>query len=193
MHYKGYVTFGNYLNFTNQIFVEVESSSTVLIESNFSFFVYMVPCNIIFCLFFKTLFKILSRFPIKKYLKRYKYFKTMVIKVLLLENVSYFVFVSLNHIHLSFHFLFGDKLNLIFTLLYLFAIFFLTFTFYWMGMKHCRKFSKFFMENIRPLKKSVLFLTCSKMIIKFIRGSIFCLLFDFPSPQIISLIILKIL
>lgn len=144
--YKGRLNISEYSNYTTLIFLTNEGSSSVLLISTFSFFVYTIPQNILFCLILYGIFHILKNYRISQRIRKFHFLKTVIIIVIFQENLCFLVFICFSHIQHPFSFNFADKLSLTFTVLFLFGCFFFTFAFYFLVFRYLGKKSSYFTE-----------------------------------------------
>lgn len=109
-HYKSYLSLSSYFPYTNGKFVEVEGASSALLDSNFTYFVYTVPQNILFCLSLMLMFYLLKNYRISKVVRKFYFIKTALGVALLEMNLAYFTFVCFTHLNQSFSFCLWNKL-----------------------------------------------------------------------------------
>ena len=144
--YRDRLGLSDYVEYTVPRFVEVEGSSSVLIDSNFSFFVYTVPQNVLFCLLMFLLFHLVRHFRIRKFVKKFYFIKTVFAIAMLEENLGYFVFVCFSHLAHSFSFNFADKFSLGLTVAVLFSLLIFALCFYLLISQYLRKRATHFSE-----------------------------------------------
>lgn len=142
--YKDRLGLSDYVEYTVTRFVEVEGTSSVLIDSNFSFFVYTVPQNVLFCLFMFLIFHLVKRSRIRKFVKKFYFIKTVFAIAMLEENLGYFVFVCFSHLGHSFSFKLADKFSLGFTVILLFSLLIFVLCFYLLISEYLRKRATYF-------------------------------------------------
>ena len=147
---KSSLLISDYKPYSMQKFVKVEGAASVLLDSNFTFFIYTLPQNIIFCATCYFLFHLLRKYGIRasKYFKKFYFLKTTLAVVLLEGNLAYFMFVCFLHLQVAFSFNLADKLSLSFTILLLFALVSFCFCFYLMLFRYLGKRASKFTENI---------------------------------------------
>lgn len=166
-------------------FVEVEGTSSVLLDSNFTFFIYTVPQNIIFCVILFFLFRILRKHRFK-FLKKFYFLKSNLTVALLEENLVYFVFVCFSQLQEAFDFSLADKISLIFTILFFFALTLFTFCFYLMLFRYLDERDRFFSEYTCKESASFWYRTFS-LCRNFLRATIFCFFHNHYSIQLLML------
>ena len=108
----------------------------MFIDANFTFFVYTLPQNVLFCVCLYLLFRVVRKYKIRKYIRKFYFLKTVLAMVLLEENLDYFVFVCFSHLQNSFSFKISDKLASIFTILFLCGLILFTCCFYMLTSKY---------------------------------------------------------
>ena len=64
-------------------FVTIEGSSSVVIDSNYPFFVYAIPQNILTCLLFLGIFRFFRKYASSKHLRKFLYFKSVLAQLLI--------------------------------------------------------------------------------------------------------------
>lgn len=62
--YSNSLPLSNYTEYTQDKFAKIEGSESVLVTSNFAFFLYSIPQNIVVCFLLYALFVMLSRYKI---------------------------------------------------------------------------------------------------------------------------------
>lgn len=122
-----------------------------------------------------------KKFKLGKYFRGFYFIKTMLIKVLILDNVSYFTFVCFNQlINNSFFFRSIDKFFFLVTLIFLFLLLFASFNFYWMIRYFQQNASKTFFEELKITNLSCFVLTSNRNVLKLFRGATHALMFHLP-------------
>lgn len=79
---KTFVPMSNYASFTDEKFLGNEDSSSVLLDSNFPFFLFFAPQAIAICLFQYALYLLLKKSKIGKWLRPSYFVKTSVAQFL---------------------------------------------------------------------------------------------------------------
>ena len=82
----------DYKSYSVPRFVEVEATSSVFIDSNFAYFIYTAPQNVLFCLLLWYVFYLTQSFRISRHVRKFYFIKTVLVLALLEENLSYFAF-----------------------------------------------------------------------------------------------------
>lgn len=118
----------------------------MLLDSNFSFFVYTVPQNILFCFSLYLLFHLTKQYRISKCVRRFYFIKTVFAIAMLEENLGYFVFVCFSHLGHSFSFKFADKVSILLSVFLLFCLVVFALCFYLLVAKYLRKKAVYFTE-----------------------------------------------
>lgn len=144
--YKNELKISDYRQYSMQRFVQVEGYSSVLIDSNFTFFIYVVPQNALFCLILCLIFQLFRNYEISKYIRKFCFINSVLAVALLESSLSYFIFVCLSHLQHSFSFNLVDKLSLSFTVIFLFSLFLFSFSFYILIFKYLGKQASLFNE-----------------------------------------------
>lgn len=142
--YKNWLGLSNYKKYSAPRFVEVEGTSSVFLDSNFAFFIYTVPQNILFCLTVYLFFHLLHKYRMSKYIRKFYFIKTVLAIAFLQENLAYFIFVCFSNLGHPFSFRLADKLSLSFTVISLFALLFFAFCFYLLIYKYLGKRASYF-------------------------------------------------
>ena len=93
-----------------------------MIRAAFPFFVYTIPENILLGLVLYFLFIILSKYKASQSIRKFYFFKTSLLQTLIEGNVAYFVYVCFGHLSTSFSFRFFDKMSLVLTVFFLWAV-----------------------------------------------------------------------
>lgn len=170
----------------------MEGTSSVLVDSNFSFFVYTVPQNILLSFGFYILFYFSRQSKISKYIRKFYFLKTTLVIVLLEGNLNYLVFVCFSHLRQAFSFNVADRLSLIFTSLFLFALVHFSLVFYILVFKYLGKNAGLFSDFAYRESASFWHKT-STLMRNFLRGVIFCFLEHHYTTQLIMLSIIEII
>ena len=144
--YKSELPISDYRQYSARRFVQVEGNSSVLIDSNFAFFLYTVPQNVLFCLCVCLLFHLLRNHRVSLYFRKFCFVKTTLAVALLESSLGYFIFVCLSHLQHSFSFNLADKLSLSLTVVFLFGLFLFSFSFYILVFKYLGKQASCFNE-----------------------------------------------
>lgn len=82
--YSNSLPLSNYTEYTQDKFAKIEGSESVLVTSNFAFFLYSIPQNIVVCFLLYALFVMLSRYKISTELRCFYFFKTVLMQKLVL-------------------------------------------------------------------------------------------------------------
>ena len=125
--------------------------------------------------------------------RRYYFFKSVLLQSLLEGNLPYFVYLSFSHLNHAFSFTFFDKLSLIFTLLFLIVVLLFSIAFYLMIGKSLKKTSCYFIYCLYRCASAFKFLTVNNLIRGFLRGSIHFFLHNYYGYQIASLCAVELL
>lgn len=190
--YGEYLPISEYKPWNRQRFVEIEKSSSVLIKAVFPFFIYVVPLNIVACLAMYFLFQFLRKYKVSIYLLKFYFIKTVLLQSLLEGNVAYFSFVCFGHIETSFSFKFGDKISLLFMMVFLWIIIIFSFTFYPLIGRYLEKRSSSFIQSIRGCNSGLFFISMRQLIRNFIRGAVFYFLYQYYAVELILLIVIEV-
>ena len=126
----------------------MEGTSSVLIDSSFAFFIYVVPQSILFCVSLCLIFHLLRNYRISKYIRKFCFLSSTLAVAILESSLGYFIFVCLSHVLQSFSFKLVDKLSLSFTVIFLFSLFLFSFSFYILVFKYLGKQASYFNEFI---------------------------------------------
>ena len=102
--YSDRLCISDYRPFTREKFVQIEGSSYVVIKAVFSYFVYIVPLNILLCLLLYLFYLALRKNPISRYFRRFNFCKTTLMQTLIEGNVVYFTYVCFGHLQTAFNF-----------------------------------------------------------------------------------------
>lgn len=162
-----------YSNFTRPRFVEIEGSSAVLLEACFAFFVYTLPLTLACCLALYFLFLQLRQYKISQFLRKYFFIKATLFQTLLEGSVSYFVYVCLGNLELSFSFKFGDRLSLLFAVLFFWAVLLFSFAFYLLLGHYLRKRACYFIFCMYRSYEGHFYLTLRNLVRNLGRGAVF--------------------
>lgn len=171
--YNNYLPISDYMPYSREKFVQIEGTSSVLIKAAFPYYLYSVPENVLICLLFYFLYIILQKWRISRYIKSFYFIKTVLLQTLLEGNIAYFTYVCFGHLTTSFHFKYGDKLSLIFTVVFLFMILLFSISFYPLMGHYLKKKSKIFISCHPPTNSGYLFLSIKNSMRNFLRGSVF--------------------
>ena len=142
--YKNFLSLANYKFYSVEKFVQVEGASSTLLDSNFTFFIYTVPINILFCGLLYLIFYILHDGKFSKHLRKFYFIKSALGVALLESNLAYFIFVCLMNLNQSFSFNWGNKIEFVFTILFLLSLLLFTFCSYLLIFKYLGKQAIYF-------------------------------------------------
>lgn len=173
--YKNLMLKSDYKPFSKKNFVKIEGTSSVLLDSNFAFFIYTVPQNILLCSGLYFLFILLQKWKVSKYIRKYCFFKTTLIVISLESNLAYFVYICFLNLQNAFSFNLVDKISLSFTVIFLFVLFILGLTFSMLIFKYLGKQASYF--NDSAYRESASFVYRSVTLIRnILRGVIYSFL-----------------
>lgn len=144
-----------------------------MIKAVFPFFIYTIPSNTLVCLILYFLFNILRKYKISQYLRKFYFFKSVLFQTLIEGNVIYFVYVCLGHLSTPFHFRFGDKMSLSFTLAFFWIVIMFTFTFYILIGSFLKKQASYFIYCYYRCNSGYAFVTAKNLLRNFLRGFAF--------------------
>lgn len=130
--YKSVIPISDHTNFTRKRFLDIEGSSSVLVDSNFSYFVYTIPFNILISLIFYVLFRLLQKYEISKYFRKYYFVIESLTQVLIEGNIIYFSYVTYNNFSNSWTINFMDKVALLLNIIFFFFISIFSLTYYFL-------------------------------------------------------------
>ena len=190
MHWEKFsniLPISDYTPYTAKEFVEIESSSSVVIKALFTYFIYTIPENILVCCLLYFIFKLLKKYEISKHIRRYYFIKSVLLQTLIEGNISYFAYVSFGHLSNSFSFKFYDKQSLIFCLLFIWAFFLYSLVYYPLVGCFLKKKACYFIEGLYRYNSSYLFLTVKNLVRNLIRGAIFYFLHEFYLKKLLLL------
>lgn len=176
LHWKklnNYLALSDYSPYTNDRFVEIEGSSSVLLQAALTFFVYTIPENILSCLALFFLFKILQKYKISQYFRKFYFLKPILFQSLIEGNVCYFVYVCLGHLSVSFSFKFEDKACLGLTVFFLWIILMFSFCFYVLVGHFLREKACYFIFCFYRCNAGYFYLTIKNLSRNLLRGTIF--------------------
>lgn len=172
-NWSNYLPLSDYMPYSKEKFIQIEGTSSVLVKGAFPYFLYTIPENVLICLFLYFLYIILQKWRISRYIKSFYFIKTVLLQTLLEGNIAYFTYVCFGHLTTSFHFKYGDKLSLIFTIVFLFIVLIFSISFYPLMGHYFRKKSKLFISCHHPTNSGYLFLSIKNLMRNFLRGSVF--------------------
>ena len=153
--------------------MEIEGSSSVLIKAVFPFFIYTVPENVLLCLIFYLIFLLLQKYKVSQYIRKFYFIKATLLQTLIEGNVIYFVYVCLGHLSTAFHFIFGDKASLAFTVVFLWVVMMFSFTFYSLTGHFLQKKAGYFLPCVYRCNLGYFLTTVKNLVRNFLRGAIF--------------------
>lgn len=168
----------DYRGFTRERFLEIENSSTVLLEAMFSFFTYTLPINIITSLLCYFLFLEIMRFKISQFIRKFYFLKTTLLQTTLEGSMSYFAYVCFGHLSMAFSFVFVDKAALTFTVVFLWGLLMFSLTFYLLVGYFLRQKAYHFIYCMYRVHEGYIFITVKALLRNFVRGAIFYFLCD---------------
>ena len=108
--YKSFLLVENYASYSVKKFVQIEGTSSRLLDSNFTFFIYTAPQNILFCVVLYILYYLLQAYTVSKHIRKFCFIKITLGIALLESNLAYFVFVCFMNFNSSFSFNWVNKL-----------------------------------------------------------------------------------
>lgn len=183
----------NYQPYTLQKFVTIESESTVLIQIGCPYFVYIVPLTILISLFLYLIFRLLSKYQISKYVRKYYFIKTVIPLLLIEGNMVYFTYISFGHLCLAFSFTWRDKLALVFTTLFFGLVVILAFSFYSLLGEFLKQKTGYFLNCYYRIHLGYFLLTSKNLVRNFLRGIIYYFLHEFYLQELILLSIIEVI
>lgn len=138
-----------YINFTNEKFRKVEQTSSILIDSCFFYFLQTCPSVIFTNLLLYFIYCCIKKFRISRFFQKFNFVKTIIVLSVFQCNITYFVYVCLNHINNCFTFALLDKLYLIFTVFFLFLMTIFAISFYFLMDAYLKKSSGHFLHSLK--------------------------------------------
>lgn len=107
-----------------------------------------------------------------RYLRKYFFFKTSLLQILIESNLAYFSFVCFNNLSQTFCFKWQDRAALIFTVIFLFGLLAFSFAYYFLMKIFLVKDSYHFIDGLYRCNASYEYLTLAHLLRNFLRGVI---------------------
>lgn len=178
-HYAKDLHVSNYSQYTLSKFEEIEGSDSVFVKSNFSFFIYNIPENIVVCFFLYALFAMLSVNKISRFLRVYYFIRVVLAQNLIEENLSYFVYLSFSHLSHPFNYTLPDKISLVVTIFILFCLTVFSFTFYFLICRYLKKRSGLFVQNFYRSHSGICAIMIKSLCRSFLQGAAHFFLYNY--------------
>ena len=171
---KSFIRISDYRPFSAPRFVNVEGTSSVLLDSNFAFLIYTAPQNILFSLALFFLFHLLKEHRVSKFIRKFYFLKTTLVLVLWESNFTYFLYVCFSHLRHPFCFNFADKVSAAFTVVFLCTLLLFSFCFYLLISEYLGKKAGHFSEVTYRESAGFWYKTLQLSIRNLLRAVVFC-------------------
>ena len=135
----------------------------------------------------------MRKYRISRFLRKFYFIKSVLLQVLIEGNVVYFTYVCFGHLSTSFSFQFGDKVSLLFTVVFLFVVVVFTFAYYLLVGHFLQEKAGYFIYCYYRCNSGYFLLSTKNLIRNFLRGAVFYFLHEFYLQELSLLSSIEVL